>query len=136
MKKEFEEFYRVLIPNLNRCNNCQILKCFYCMKFNSSCSLCRHERCKHYVKYNNSINFFYEHCTEMQWSYICNFVHDLCNLSWITKSMFTDVQRPIYSSVNKTAFLCSSNRFLSVNRNNKNNIYYMLGNKKYKFYKK
>ena len=33
MKKEFEEFYRVLIPNLNECGNCGVTKCFYCTKF-------------------------------------------------------------------------------------------------------
>ena len=66
MKKEFEEFYRVLLPNLNECGNCGIIKCFYCTKFNVSCSLCRNERCKNCTKYNNAIEFFCEHCTEAQ----------------------------------------------------------------------
>ena len=66
MKKEFEEFCRVLLPNLNECGNCGIIKCFYCTKFTVSCSLCSNERCKNCTKYNNAIEFFYEHCTEAQ----------------------------------------------------------------------
>ena len=61
MKKDFENLYQVIIPSLNERNNCGILKCFYCIKFTESCSLCRAERCKNCFRYTNAIEFFYEH---------------------------------------------------------------------------
>ena len=108
MKKGFEQLYQVLIPNLNVCDNCGILKCFYCNKFIASCSLCSAERCKNCVKYNNAVDFFYNQCSAEQWNYICNFLYDLFHISWIRRWYFKDISRPINSSVTKTSFLIAS----------------------------
>lgn len=105
MKKEFDNLCQVLIPNLNQCDNCGVLKCFYCNKFTASCSLCRGERCKNCFKYNTAMDFFYEHYSEEQWSYICNFLHDLFHISWISRQFFKDVSKLIYSSINNTSFI-------------------------------
>ena len=75
MKTEFEELYKVLIPNLNECGNCGITKCCIYKKFDASCILCRHDRCKACVKFINSTELLYERSTKEQWDYICNFIH-------------------------------------------------------------
>ena len=67
------------------------------------------------------------------------------HISWITKCSFKDINKPINSSIKKTTFLISSNFVNNKNNNNNNNnnfvnkkrsksIYYMIRNRKYKFY--
>ena len=67
------------------------------------------------------------------------------HVSWITKCSFKDINKPINSSIKKTTFLISSNFVNNKNNNNNNNnnfvnkkrsksIYYMIRNRKYKFY--
>ena len=133
MKKEFDHFYQVLILNLSQCDNCGVLKCFYCNKFTASCFLCRTERCKNCFKFNNTAAFFYEHCSEEQWSYICNFLYDLFHISRISRWYFKDISRPINSSITNTSFIISSSDPIK-KKKKKKTIYYMLGNRKYKFY--
>ena len=137
LKKEFDDFYQRLIPSLNSCENCGIFKCSYCIRFTVSCSLCRRDRCKKCFAYKNSINFFLENCSEEQWDYICNFVHDLLNVSWMTCWYFKDL-KPINSSIRQTSFIISNDPRKNLNRVNNNNnnksIYYLIGNRKYKFY--
>ena len=58
IKKKFGDFYQRIIPSLNRCDTCGILKCFYCSKFTASCSLCRRNTCKNCFPYKNAIDFF------------------------------------------------------------------------------
>ena len=77
MKKEFEDLYRVLIPNLNKCGNCGFTKCFRCNHFDDSCDLCKQYRCEHCAKFINSIKFFYESAKDKEWDYIFNFLHNL-----------------------------------------------------------
>ena len=135
-KNEFDHFYQILIPSLNSCGNCGVLKCFYCSKFTVSCSLCRNERCKNCFQFKNATDFFYEHCSKEQWNYICNFLHDLFDASWISRWYFKDITRPITSSIKNSCFLISSNCVKnSVKKNcNKRTIYYMKGNRTYKFF--
>ena len=59
MQKEFKELYKVLLVSLSDCGACGIIKCFYCTKFDVSCSSCRNKRCRACVKFFNSLNFFY-----------------------------------------------------------------------------
>ena len=77
MKKEFEDRYRVLIPNLNKYGNCGSTKCFQCKVFDYSCVECQHFRCKNCVKFMHSVKFFYENAKGEEWDYIFNFLHDL-----------------------------------------------------------
>ena len=45
IEREFKELIYELIPALNECERCEILKYKYCYKFSSRCSLCRKARC-------------------------------------------------------------------------------------------
>lgn len=136
LKKEFEYFYQVLMPNLNTCGNCGVVKCFYCNTFTVSCTLCRKERRKSCFKYKSAVTFFNEHCNEEQWAYICNFLHDFFNISWISRWYFKDIKRPINSSIRNTCFIISSDDSIenSVKKNKGRTIYYVMGNNKYKFF--
>ena len=60
-------------------------------------------------------------------SYICNFLHDLFHVSWISRCSFKDIEKPINSSITKTTFLISSNNLIknSVVNKNKKSIFYM-----------
>ena len=89
------------------------------------------------VKFFNSIEFFYQNSTKEQWDYICNFLHDCLRLHWITKQSFKDMSKIITSRVKNTCFIISSNAHVDNNikiKDKKRAIYYMLGNRKYKFY--
>ena len=108
MKKEFEDLYRVLIPNLNKCGNCGFTKCFRCTKFDDSCGHCRQYRCTECVKFINAIEFFYECSNQEEWNYICNFLHDLFRVNSVTRMNFRDISEPINFPINKTAFIVSS----------------------------
>ena len=133
MQSEFTNLYRELIPKLNNCNACGITKCSLCEKFGITCYGCRFQRCKSCVKFFNSIEFFYQNSTKEQWDYICNFLHDCLRLHWITKQSFKDMSKIITSRVKNTCFIISSNAHVD-NNIKKRAIYYMLGNRKYKFY--
>lgn len=126
-----------MIPNLNKCNACGITKCSLCKNFDICCYSCRFQRCKPCEKFFNSIEFFYQNATKEQWDYICNFSHDFFRLHWITKQTFKDVSKIITSPVKNTCFIIPGNAHVDNNikiKDKKRAIYYMLGNRKYKFY--
>ena len=77
MQKEFEQLYRVLLPSLNECGACGIVKCYLCKKFDVTCSPCKFRRCVPCIKFFNTLNFFYKNSNREQWNYVCNFLHDL-----------------------------------------------------------
>ena len=77
VREKFEDLYRVLLPDLNKCGNCGFTKCFRCNHFDHSCDLCKQYRCEHCVKFINSIKFFYENAKDEEWDYFFNFLHDL-----------------------------------------------------------
>ena len=52
--------------------------------------------------------------------YICNFLHDLFHVSWISRCSFKDIEKPINSSIAKTTFLISSNNLIKNSVLNKN----------------
>ena len=82
-------------------------------------------------------NFFYGRSNQEEWNYICNFLHDLFRVNWITRINFRDISEPIIFPINKTAFTVSSsdqNSFLRLKKDGC--MYYMLGNRKYRFYPK
>ena len=58
LRKEFEELCQKIIPELNDCNNCGILKCVFCSKFTVSCSICRKDRCKNCVLFQNTVIYY------------------------------------------------------------------------------
>lgn len=135
MKFEFEVLCKVLIPILNKCGNCGRTKCFNCKRFDESCVICRSDRCEACVKFLNSIDYFYEHTTLEQWNYICNFIHDLCQVHWITRMNFEDIKNPVNSSIKKTSFIVSStDENFSLRLKKDGRLYSIFGNRKYKFY--
>ena len=66
LQSEFKRLYQTLLLNLNKCGSCGIIKCFYCKKFEISCTSCRTDRCKNCAKFFYTIEFFYEHTTKDQ----------------------------------------------------------------------
>ena len=136
MEKEFENLYKVLIPNVNKCGNCGSTKCFRCNLFDDSCIECQHFRCKDCVKFINSIKFFYKNAKGEEWNYVCNFLYDLLRVSDITRTNFTDISEPIQSPISKTAFIVSSvgNSFLKFKKDDC--IYYLSGDRRCSFYPK
>ena len=90
LRNEFEDLYRKIIPKLNDCNNCGILKCTYGSRFTVSCSLCRKGRCKNCVSFKKIVDLLFEKCSKDQWDYVCNFLHDLFRISWFTTCCFKD----------------------------------------------
>ena len=74
MQKEFEQLYRALLPCLNECGACGIVKCYLCKKFDVTCSLCKFRRCVPCVKFFNTLNFFYKNLIREQWNYVCNYM--------------------------------------------------------------
>ena len=133
MEKEFENLYRVLIPNLNKCGNCGPTKCFRCNLFDYSCVECQHFRCKDCVKFINSIKFFYENAKEEEWNYICSFLHDLFRVDDITRTNFKDIQQPLQLDLQRTAFIVSSNGNSYLKFKKDGCIHYLLGDRRYSF---
>ena len=41
LQTEFKRLYQTLLPNLNKCRGCGIIKCFYYKKFEILCTSCR-----------------------------------------------------------------------------------------------
>ena len=134
LQSEFKRLYQTLLLNLNKCGSCGIIKCFYCKKFEISCASCRTDRCKNCAKFFYTIEFFYEHTTKDQWDYLCNFSHDLLRVHSITKSSFRDII-PINSTIKNSCFVISTNNINDSVKIKKNNaIYFMFGNRKYRFF--
>ena len=107
MKKKFKDLYRVLIPNLNKCGNCESTKCFQCKVSDYSCVECRHLRCKNCVKFMHSIKFFYENAKDEEWDYIFNFLHNLFRVDDITRTSFTNIRESIQFPTIRTDFTVS-----------------------------
>lgn len=63
LKKEFIELYQEIIPNLNKCNSCGILKCRNCFLFQYNSNMCRIMRCKNCQLFKNSKDLLFEKCT-------------------------------------------------------------------------
>ena len=140
LKNEFEDLYRKIIPKLNDCNNCGILKCTYCSRFTVSCSLCRKSRCKNCVSFKKIVDLLFEKCSKDQWDYVCNFLHDLFRISWFTTCCFKDLKW-INSLIKNISFIVSNDpredfkkNYIRKNDYNKRTVHYLIGNRKYKFY--
>ena len=134
VQKEFEQLYRVLLPSLNECGACGIVKCYLCKKFNVTCSPCKFKRCILCVKFFNTLSFFCKNSSREQWNYVCNFLHDLFRLHYRTKEFFKDVSVPIRSSIRHCFIVSSDEKKTIMTSDKKKKILYMLGNRKYKFY--
>ena len=137
MKKEFEDLYRVLIPNLNKCGNCGSTKCFQCKVFDYSCVECQHFRCKNCVKFMHSVKFFYENAKDEEWDYIFNFLHDLFRVDDITRTYFTDIRESIQFPTSRTDFIVSrvvGGSFFKFKKDG--HIYYLTEDRRYIFYPK
>ena len=98
LEKEFKEFYQVVIPNLNNCNSCGILKGRYCFVFQYNCNMCRILSCKNCQLFKNSRDLLFETCAIDQWHYIANFVHDLFDVSSYSVLRYSDL-KPISQEV-------------------------------------
>ena len=135
MQKEFEQLYRVLLLSLNECG---IVKCYLCKKFYVTCSRCKFRRCVPCVKSLNTLNFIYKNSVELsreQWNYVCNFLHDLFRLNYRTKEFLKDISVPIRSSIRHSCFIVSLDEKKTImTSDKKKKIFYMLGNRKHRFY--
>ena len=129
IEQEFKELYQTIIPLLNECNNCNILKCRYCVIFRYECTNCRISRCKSCQLFKNSKDILFKKCSNQQWNYIVNFLHDLFNISDYSFMQYSDL-KPISKLVKKknSVFLCQkeADDYLVNNNNsdddNNNNI--------------
>ena len=98
IEREFKELIYELIPALNECERCEILKYKYCYKFSSRCSLCRKARCTNCYWYNNSIKILVENCSNKSFVYIVNILCDLYNISNYSFDFFDDL-KPIKEKI-------------------------------------
>lgn len=101
IKKEFEEFYRVVIPNLNNCKSCGILKCSKCFVFQYNRVMCCIFRCKNFQLFKTSRDFLFQKTSIEQYNYIVNFVRDLYHVSDHSIMRYKDL-KPISAEVKKT----------------------------------
>ena len=124
IKQEFKELYQTIIPSLNKCGNCNILKCRYCFLFRYDCTDCRISRCKNCQLFKNSKDILFKNCSIQQWNYIVNFLHDLFNTSDYSFLWYSDL-KPISELVKKKnkifLYLKEVNDYLVNNNNNNNN---------------
>ena len=98
LEEELKELYQVIIPSLNKCNNCDILKCRYCFLFRYDCTVCRIVRCKNCQLFKNAKDLLFEKCSIEQWNYIANFIHDPFNISIYSVLRYSDL-KPISQEV-------------------------------------
>ena len=82
---------------------------------------------------SNTLNFFFKNSSRDQWNYICNFLHNLFRLHFKTKQYFWDVSAPIRSNIRDSCFIVLS-EVVKNRTSRKIYIYYLLTNRKYKFY--
>ena len=101
--KEFKEFYRIIIPNLNNCDSCGISKCRYCFIFQYDCRMCQIMRCKNCQLFKNYKDLLFKKCSVEQWQYIVNFIDDLFNLSIYSVFCYDDL-KPISEKVKNKNF--------------------------------
>ena len=92
LENEFNQFIYKIIPSLNECGNCGILKCCDCFKFSINCGRCRLWKCKNCEMFKITKDLLFEKCSNQQWKYIVNFVHDLFKLSNYSFDFFSDLQ--------------------------------------------
>ena len=65
MEKEFKELIYEIIPSLNECGNCGILKCEHCYKFSVICSSCKKLKCRNCKKYKRSKEILFKNCSNI-----------------------------------------------------------------------
>ena len=136
-RKEFEGLYQKIIPSLNQCGNCGILKNLNGFIFNLNCMSCRLWRCKNCQMFKNSKWLLFEKFTIKQWNYIANFLHDFFQISDYSFDFFSHL-KPIDSKVkeNNEVFLCQMNNNNKKYKNKSSNkIYYFINKRKYYFKK-
>ena len=81
MKHEFNKLIYQIIPSLNECRNCNVLKCHYCVKFSSTCNSCRLWKCKNCFLYKKTKEILMEYCLNEAWENIANFLTDFFKIS-------------------------------------------------------
>ena len=81
LENEFNELIYKIIPSLIECGSCGILKCTDCFRFSINCGRCRLWKCKNCEMFKITKDLLFEKCSNQQWRYIVNFVHDLFKLS-------------------------------------------------------
>lgn len=84
MKNEFHELIYNIIPSLNQCDGCGVLKCEYCTKFVVDCNMCPERRCKNCVVFKTSKKILLENCNQLAKEYVANFLTDIFKVSDIT----------------------------------------------------
>ena len=111
LENEFNQFIYKIIPSLNECGNCGILKCCDCFKFSINCGRCRLWKCKNCEMFKITKDLLFEKCSNQQWKYIVNFVHDLFKLSNYSFDFFSDLQLISEKVKEKNTFFKPKRRF-------------------------
>ena len=84
--KEFENFYRVIIPSLKECNFCN--KKYYSQSTKSNCRIIECKICK---TFKRAKTHFVEKCTEEQLKYAIEFFRDYFSVSEFSSKFFNDL---------------------------------------------
>lgn len=76
LRKQFKEFYQDIIPNLNFCRSCGILKCRKCILYRNECRMCQLMKCDKCQLFKTTRDILFNKCPFEQWKYIANFIRD------------------------------------------------------------
>ena len=108
LKKEYEEFINVHLPNVYLCGLCNKKSCKYHSRYKITCSLCKNEKCKNCYSFFISKDILINSSSKEIKDYLYNFILTFLNLNNETLlNFFPDIKKieTIKETANKEFFI-------------------------------
>lgn len=91
IERFFKELIKEIIPSLNQCEKCNILKCTNCFIFSFSFKQCVKLQCRKCDRYRGTLEFLIENSSKGIFNYITSFLFYLNRFSGYSFNHFDDV---------------------------------------------
>ena len=77
-----------ILPSLNKCGNCNKIKCNYSLKFSVNCRSCIRDKCQNCFEFNRSKDILINSTDAQISNYVSNFLTDYFNVSKLSNQFF------------------------------------------------
>ena len=88
LKKEYQILHRNILPSLNKCGNCNKIKCNYSLNFSVNCWSCIRDKCQNCFEFNRSKDILINTTDAQISNYVSNFLSDYFNVRELLNQFF------------------------------------------------
>ena len=104
LKKEYEEFINIHLPNVYSCGLCNKKSCKNHLRYEITCSLCKNEKCKNCYSFFISKDILINSSSKETKDYLYNYILTFLNLDNETLlNFFPDIKK--IETINKEFFI-------------------------------